>query len=94
MSRIHVALRVNGRSGRLEIDADKPSSELWTMVHRPELSLSRYSRPPEHGNDHQHPMEVGHGQSAAITGRAPRETDSTSHGRCRANPPGADAERW
>jgi hypothetical protein len=143
MSRMTVALRVNGRSGRLEIDsrvtlvdalrdhigltgtkkgrdhgacgacvvlldgkrvlwysvalgmhADKPSSELWTMVHRAELSLSRYSRPPENGTDHQHPMDVGHGESAAITGRAPHETDSKSHGSYGANPPGADGERW
>jgi hypothetical protein len=94
MSRMNVALRVNRRSGRWESDADKSSSELWTSVHRPELSLSRYSRPPKHGNHHQHSMSVGHGHRLAITDRDPREIDSTSHGSCRANPPGNHAERW
>jgi hypothetical protein len=66
--------------------ADQPSSELWTMVHRAELRLSRYSRPPKDGTDHGHAMEVGHGRSAAHFWSRPHETDSTSHGRCRGNP--------
>jgi len=73
--------------------ADKPSSELWTMVHRAELRLSRYSSHSRMGPimDTQWTSDTA---GAAHIWSLPHETDSTRHGRCRGNPPGADGERW